>query len=109
MDSAVKPGDVNPFLELGIPATATVDEVHAALKRRRFTLHPDRNRNDPRATARFQLLGQVCEPLCLSSSAEVNLQKAREQWAHHPTTPTTFLHPVRPTGAAGSARAVPAI
>ncbi|KAK7914733.1 Cullin-domain-containing protein [Apiospora marii] len=51
-------GEVHPtfdhYAELGIPETASAQEIRTAYRQLALVRHPDRNPNDPTATASFQ-------------------------------------------------------
>ena len=44
---------------LGIDRAASADDVHRAYRRRARELHPDRNKQDPRAEDKFKELGEA--------------------------------------------------
>lgn len=50
---------VDYYLFLGVARTASGAEIKRAFTRRALVMHPDKNPNDPNATARFQQLLQV--------------------------------------------------
>jgi len=50
---------MNPYEVLGIPPSATRDEIHAAWRRKAAQHHPDRNPGDPAAKERFQALQEA--------------------------------------------------
>lgn len=58
-DSSSYRGD--PFLALGVPATATRDEVKRAFRRQARETHPDHRPDDPDATQRFAALRSAYE------------------------------------------------
>lgn len=49
---------------LGVPSSATPEEIKKAYRRTAIERHPDKNPNDPQATYNFQLLQEAYE--CLS-------------------------------------------
>ncbi|EAX96327.1 DnaJ domain containing protein [Trichomonas vaginalis G3] len=48
---------------IGVPPTATLEEIKRAYRKRAMELHPDRNQDDPDATAKFQQLSEAYEIL----------------------------------------------
>ena len=48
---------------IGVPPTATEDEIKRAYRKKAMLLHPDRNKDDPNATEKFQQLGEAYEIL----------------------------------------------
>src|SRR5579864_3439439 len=58
-DSAPYKGD--PFAELGVPSTATIEEVRRAFRRRARETHPDHRPGDPLAARRFARLRAAYE------------------------------------------------
>lgn len=48
---------------LGIKSNATENEIKSAFKKKAMELHPDKNRNDPRATEKFQQINEAYETL----------------------------------------------
>lgn len=59
IDSALYKGD--PFAELGVPSTATTEEVRRAFRRRARETHPDHRPDDPLAARRFARLRAAYE------------------------------------------------
>ena len=53
----------DPYLILGISASASTDDVHRAYRRLAATMHPDLNQTDVRATSRFQQVQRAYELL----------------------------------------------
>lgn len=51
----------DPFAELGVPETATADEVRRAFRRRARETHPDTRPDDPQAARRFARLRAAYE------------------------------------------------
>jgi len=51
----------DPFAELGVPETATHDDVRRAFRRRARETHPDHRPDDPHAAQRFARLRQAYE------------------------------------------------
>jgi molecular chaperone DnaJ len=47
------------YKELGVEKTATASEIVSAYRKLAFERHPDRNPNDPEATANFQRVGLI--------------------------------------------------
>src|SRR3954453_9096457 len=50
-----------PFMELGVPPTATHEEVRRAFRRRARETHPDHQTDDPHAARRFSRLRAAYE------------------------------------------------
>lgn len=48
---------------LGVKSNATDVEIKQAFKKKAMELHPDKNRNDPKATEKFQQLNEANETL----------------------------------------------
>lgn len=48
---------------IGVPPTATQDEIKHAYRKKAMQLHPDRNQDDPNATEKFQQLSEAYEIL----------------------------------------------
>ena len=44
----------NPYAVLGVPKSATADEIKAAFRKKVKKCHPDRNPDDPDAVSRFR-------------------------------------------------------
>jgi DnaJ-class molecular chaperone len=61
----------DPYEVLGVSKTATAAEIKSAFRRQAKKLHPDANKNDPRAAARFAELNAAYEIL-----SEDNKRKA---------------------------------
>jgi hypothetical protein len=55
------PFNGDPFVELGLPPTASHDEVRRAFRRRARETHPDHQRDDPHAARRFARLRAAYE------------------------------------------------
>jgi DnaJ-class molecular chaperone len=53
----------DPYKTLGVRPDAGVDEIKAAWRTMAKAIHPDHNRNDPTATARFAEVGRAYETL----------------------------------------------
>ncbi|MDA4844828.1 DnaJ C-terminal domain-containing protein [Hoeflea poritis] len=53
----------NPYAVLGIPKTASGDEIKAAFRKKAKSSHPDRNQNNPRAASRFNDVNHAYEIL----------------------------------------------
>eukprot|EP00727_Mastigamoeba_balamuthi_P007397 m51a1_g3278 putative secretory complex protein (688) ;mRNA; r:249736-252080 len=53
----------NPYDILGVPEGATVDEIKQAYRRLSLKAHPDKNRDDPRATDKFIRITKAYESL----------------------------------------------
>jgi hypothetical protein len=86
------PGDL--YAELGVPPTATRDEISAAFRDRARSLHPDAN-PDPVATAQFQRLSIAYRVLVdPDARARYDAGRSREPLAGHspapPTAPATM-------------------
>lgn len=62
--------DLDHYQLLGVPPTATVEQIKAAYRRRALRLHPDKN-PDPEATTRFQACSEAYSQL---SDAELRQQ-----------------------------------
>lgn len=62
---------VDLYEVLGVTREATQEEIRSAYLRRAFQLHPDRNRDDPNATEKFQQLGQAYEILKDSNKRQI--------------------------------------
>ena len=48
---------------LEVPETATIDEIKKSYRRLSMLFHPDKNKNNPEATAKFQKLSEAYETL----------------------------------------------
>ena len=48
---------------LGVKSNATDTEIKQAFKKKAMELHPDKNRNDPKATEKFQQINEAYETL----------------------------------------------
>ncbi|PID37971.1 MAG: molecular chaperone DnaJ [Deltaproteobacteria bacterium] len=55
-------GDLDHYQLLGVPPTATIEQIKAGYRRRALRLHPDKN-PDPEATARFQACSEAYNQL----------------------------------------------
>lgn len=55
--------DMALYNQLGVPSTATFDEIKKAYRKKAIILHPDKNLNDPEAGAKFQALGEAYQIL----------------------------------------------
>ena len=53
----------DPYSILGVKHDADSDEIKAAWRSKAKTVHPDHNRDDPDATARFTEIGQAYDLL----------------------------------------------
>eukprot|EP00811_Abedinium_folium_P031292 NODE_5083_length_1810_cov_5.221628.p1 GENE.NODE_5083_length_1810_cov_5.221628~~NODE_5083_length_1810_cov_5.221628.p1 ORF type:complete len:481 (+),score=111.75 NODE_5083_length_1810_cov_5.221628:90-1532(+) len=61
---ATEPVNGGTYYEvLGVSPTASVDEIRIQYRKLALKLHPDKNRNDPNATQRFQELQEAYEVL----------------------------------------------
>jgi DnaJ-class molecular chaperone len=61
---AQKRGEAQTLYDIiGVPPTATEDEIKRAYRKKAFQLHPDRNPDDPMATEKFQQLSEAYEIL----------------------------------------------
>lgn len=58
------PAQRTPFDVLGVGNNAPEEEVKAAFRRETFRWHPDKNRDNPKAKARFQLVNE-CYQRCI--------------------------------------------
>ena len=108
---------MNPFHELKVPVSATLQEIEKAYKRRRLQIHPDKAPNDPYAKARFQALTNACEPLFKdvvdgrANDPRARLRAAVLRWQWDSRTPTAPAPRVDlPSGVTGAEPgAVPAV
>ncbi|KAH8823510.1 DnaJ-domain-containing protein [Flagelloscypha sp. PMI_526] len=55
--------DGNPYELLGVPTSATDQEIRTAYRKTSIKVHPDRNPDDPEAPAKFHALNQAYELL----------------------------------------------
>lgn len=46
----------NPYKVLGVSRNATEEEIKKGFNRRSRKFHPDRNKNDPRAKEKFEMV-----------------------------------------------------
>lgn len=85
---------------LGVPASASIDEIGVACRRLARTFHPDRNQS-PRATQEMQVVNAVRRVL---SDPEWRATYDRERWRFHAQRlappvpsmpPTDFMPPPR--------------
>lgn len=53
----------NPYMVLGVPRSATGDEIKAAFRRKAKASHPDRNHDNPDAASRFNAINNAYEIL----------------------------------------------
>ncbi|KAF7980869.1 hypothetical protein HWV62_36539 [Athelia sp. TMB] len=75
--------DVNPYELLGLGIEATDADIRKAYRTRSLKVHPDRNRNDPKAPQKFHALNQAYELLLdplrrLAVDAKLRIQNARK-------------------------------
>ncbi|KAK7921511.1 hypothetical protein PG985_009533 [Apiospora marii] len=73
------------YAELGIPETASALEIRTAYRQLALVRHPDRNPNDPTATASFQRIQEAYETLADANTKAI-YDNARAR-AHHQTSP----------------------
>jgi len=61
----ITPCNTDPMILeiLGVPVTATTDDIRKAYRRRALQLHPDKNRDDPNAEEQFKLLAIAYQTL----------------------------------------------
>jgi len=53
----------DPYLELGVPRSASADEVRKAFRKLAKQFHPDANQNDPTAEEKFKRVSSAYDIL----------------------------------------------
>jgi len=63
--SALEPGDLDKdyYAILGVPDTATTEEIKAKFRKLAFELHPDRTQNNPKAAEKFKIVSHAYQLL----------------------------------------------
>lgn len=76
---------------LGLKSNATESEIKQAFKKKAMELHPDKNRNDPKATEKFQQLNEAYETLKDPiKRKEYDLSHQPKKQANSTNSSTTF-------------------
>ena len=57
------PDGVDPYKILGVEKTASAKEIESTFRKKSLKCHPDRNKDDAKAAAKFQLLTQAKDAL----------------------------------------------
>ena len=69
----------NLYEILEVPETATLDDIKKSYRRLSMIYHPDKNKNNPDATAKFQKLAEAYETL-----GDVDKKKEYDMMRHNP-------------------------
>lgn len=101
-----RPLETAYYETLGVPVTATTDEIKKAYRRLAIKHHPDKNPDDPTAAARFTLIGIAYQTL-----SDPDLRKRYNEFGAKETQPEGgFMDPEEVFGAMfGGDRFIPII
>lgn len=78
----------NLYADLEVSETATLDEIKKSYRRLSMLYHPDKNKNNPEATTKFQTIAEAYETLGdLDCKLEYDMKRARMMYpGSNPTT-----------------------